>query len=272
MLHLLKASIDHSKNHSTAALCEMKAAAPLSSEQVLQLLMAMAVRGGKQERSAVIQLCSLPAAAQLSTEQVYSVLEAAVNSGSWECIQACRSFLPAAAQLSSDEVAQLLEAACHCHSVRSAAQHGPHYWCIRELCELRAVANLSEHQLMHALKTIDTASTGSRTISGTGTLSNLPAAVPLSTKQVLPLLLTAAHGGDRGVVALLCKLPAAAQLSSKELVEVVRAAADGGCARWKAAVAELPASTEDSHQQMQRPLQLWHADRTLHNSVLLVVA
>jgi hypothetical protein len=105
----------------TEALCWLPAAKHLSSDAVVQLL--QAVIAGGSERSIQL-LCQLAAAAELSSEQLVQVLEAAVQQGSAAgCAELCK--LPAATQLSSKTLEGLLQAAQQLSSAKHAKCSAP---------------------------------------------------------------------------------------------------------------------------------------------------
>jgi hypothetical protein len=219
------------------SLVQLPAAANLSSEYVIRLLLAASdARYRRTGFSAVRVVCQLPAAQQLDRAAVLQLLQAAIQQG---CVPWHLCELPAAVQLSSGEVLQLLQAAVQLGMDNT-----------NELCNLPGAQQLESAAVLQLLQA---AVQNIQTISG---FCELPGAQQLDYQAVLQLLQTAVQHVDKDLrvdqmTLHLCRLPAAQQLSSQAVLQLLQAAVVRGKISMSSLCALPTASQIDSMTVLQ---------------------
>jgi hypothetical protein len=232
------------------AIYRLPGAMQLSSSAVVRLLRTAIRLHGVD---ATAQLCDLQAAADISSADVASLLREASaqpTAFSMQDIIGKIIELPAIDQLNSAEVAQLLHAAAqHC----ADGARSPAYsldWGLTSLCALGAAQELSSEQVLQPLQLVVRCSHVC-----TEALCKLPALQQLSSEAVAQLLQAAIAGGNQRAFELLCKLPAVQQLSSEAATQLLQGAIAGGSERSFPLLCELPAAVQLASEQLVQVLE-----------------
>jgi hypothetical protein len=218
------------------SLCQLPAAAELTSEAVTRLLL---VAMQSSDDVVISELCTLPALQQLSAAAVFQLLQVSVQHSSK--LPDALYELPAVQHLSRKQVLQLLQA---------GATRG---YIAAELLMIPAAAEISNvamFQLLCANSNSESAFTVQLSELPPA-FYELPAVQQLNSQQLLQLLQAAAEQGE--VPADLCMLPAATDLSTEAALELLLSGVK--YTDLPPAFYELPAVQQLSSQQLLQLLQ-----------------
>ncbi|KAF6252214.1 hypothetical protein COO60DRAFT_545387 [Scenedesmus sp. NREL 46B-D3] len=225
-----------------------------------------------RHRHALDMLCQLPAAARLSSDAVMLLLQAASQEFAYKAARKLCG-LAAAQQLSSEQVETLLHA---CMQDNTAAGHSDcmaltSALCMASTCELPGAMHLSSHAVTRLLHTALTVDSVMYCFMDAEQLCRLPAATAISSADVASLLQAAflkppSQTADNGIEDLMHSLPAYSQLNSTQVAQLLRAAAERCCSSSSnddfegyivfTSLCELPAAQQLSTEQVLQPLKV----------------
>jgi hypothetical protein len=220
-------------------LVRLPAAAHLSSDAVIRLLLAAAARQGYSTPcDNVHMLLQLPAARQFDSAAVLQLLQAAIQQGRMPQ-PFCR--LPGAQQLSSGEVFQLLQAAVQL-GMRSTSD-------LQRLCKMPGAQHLDSAAVFQLLQA---ALQGIWGTFITRCLCELPAARQLDSQAVQQLLQAAVRRGLD--TSHICELPAAQELDRQTVLQLFQAAAQHGSSVY--GLFDVPAAQQLTSQHVLQLLEV----------------
>jgi hypothetical protein len=217
--------------------CRLPEAEQLSSSEVLDLLKVLVgqVEGDSTTDRAVELLCKLPSAQQLSTSNVIHLLESVMTM----CVYPF-SFGR--------------------HRLRSPVA-------VESLCRLPAAQQIDSRTLRGLMKsstlwltrpTYGASSAGQGCVTATHSLSQPPAAGPVSVGEVFSLLTAAVAGScyfirnsSTRVLCALCQLPAAEPLRRPHVLQLLKLAARDGYGCCAAQLCRLPAAKQLSKKEVR---------------------
>jgi hypothetical protein len=174
--------------------------------------------------SCVKALCQMPAAAQLSSDQLTMVLQAATQEGSPSSITPIAA-LPAAGQLSSGDIEQLMHMAVT-SDILNAGHSRVGVLCAQPAAQVLSYSAIA--RLLLADANVGSSQLRASIPSSAQHLCRLPEAAQLSSSMIVPAMQEATENGDNSCPKWLCRLPAARQLSAAELQPMLQAARQHG--------------------------------------------